>query len=254
MRFISSSLLLLLAVVSLSTPVHAGVISEFRPAPAGRDPLTQQIELRGMAGTAYRGYVLGIGGEFGRAGTVDTSSLINGTFDSNGLLVATIGDLLDPTHTIVLVTDYDQSAPPADIDTNDDGIIDDISRLIGVQDAIGIPDSTTDLFRLYGSQLGGQDFAFTGNEPQLVFRDASMGDWYAINNPNSNQIFDINAVNVADTLTFNGDPFNPSFGSINPSVSAVPEPGSFVLLGGLSVAGIVTGLRRRKRSPQRASR
>lgn len=243
----------LLAIGSLATPLPAALISEFRPDPSGRDPLTQQVELSGIAGTAFRGYLLGIGGEVGRSGTVDTFALIDGMFDSNGLLLATIGDLLDPTHTIVLVNDYDASAGPTDIDTNDDGIVDDTSRLIGIQDAIGIPDSTTDLPRLYGSKLGGQDFAFTGDQPQLVFRDASTGSWYAINDPINNQIFNTDAMNVADTLPFNGDPFNSSFGAINPTAAGVPEPGSLFALGGLSVAGFIIHLRRRKRNVRERS-
>lgn len=240
----------LLAIVSLATPLPAALISEFRPDPSGRDPLTQQVELSGIAGTTFRGYLLGIGGELGRSGTVDTFSLINGMFDSNGILVATIGDLLDPTHTIVLVNDYDASAGPTDIDTNDDGIVDDTSRLIGIQDAIGIPDSNADIPRLYGTKLGGQDFAFTGDQPQLVFRDASTGSWYAINDPTNNQIFNTNAMNVANTLTFNGNPFNSSFGAINPSAAAVPEPGTVFVLSALSAAGFITQLRRRKRNAQ----
>ncbi|TWU46161.1 hypothetical protein Poly51_55560 [Rubripirellula tenax] len=237
--------LVLLAVAIFTTPSQAGVISEFQPDQPGIDGLQQRIELSGVAGMSFTGFVLGIGGEAMRFGTVDTVSSVSGTFDTNGLLVATIADLIDPSHTIVLVTDYDESAGPTDIDTNDDGIADNLSRLIGIQDAIGISDSTTDLFRLYGSQLGGQDFNFTGDQPQLVFRDASVGDWYAINNPANGQVFDINANDVAASMNFNGDPFNPSFGAINPSlVNAVPEPSTGLTFLGLAVVGFLSRVRR----------
>ncbi|TWU46648.1 PEP-CTERM sorting domain-containing protein [Rubripirellula reticaptiva] len=220
------------AIVLFATPSQAAIISEFAPDQPGIDGLQQRIELSGLPGMSFSGFVLGIGGESNRFGTVDTVSRISGTFDPNGLLVSTIGDLLDPSHTIVLVEDYDESAGPTDIDTNDDGIADNLSRLVGIQDAIGIADSMTDLSRLYGSQLGGQDFAFTGDQPQLVFRDASVGNWYAINNPPNGQVFDINASDVASSSTFNGNPFIDSFGAINPSViSAVPEPSTTLAIG-----------------------
>ncbi len=231
-----------------ATPSSAALISEFSPdQPGGLDPLDQQIELSGIPGMSYSGFVLGIGGENSRFGTVDTVRGVGGVFDSNGLLVITIGDFLDPSHTIVLVNSYDESAGPLDIDTDDDGIADNIGRLIGIQDAIGIPDSTNDEFRLYGSQLGGQDFRFTGDQPQLVFRDASVGAWYAINSPSNGQIFDINANDVAGMMSFNGDPFNPSFNAINPSIVAVPEPTTTMALAGFAVIGWIGHKRRRAR-------
>ncbi|MGB7325938.1 MAG: PEP-CTERM sorting domain-containing protein [Rubripirellula sp.] len=233
------------AIASFSAPLPAAVISEFAPDQPGIDGLQQRIELSGMAGTSFTGFVLGIGGESNRFGTVDTVSRVSGIFDANGLMVSTIGDLLDPSHTIVLVDDYDESAGPTDIDTNDDGVADNLNRLVGIRDAIGISDSTTDLFRLYGSQLGGQDFAFTGDQPQLVFRDASLGAWYAINNPPNGQVFDINANDIAANSMFNGDPFSDSFGAINPSVaSAVPEPSTVLAIGSVFAIGIS---RRRRR-------
>ena len=78
------------------TLVSGALISEFQPDPVGPDPTRQRFELSGPAGEAFTGFVLGIGGEARRFGTVDTVSQIMGTFDSNGILLAEIDDLFKP--------------------------------------------------------------------------------------------------------------------------------------------------------------
>ncbi len=229
-----------------TTPAHAVLISEFSPNPPGAiDPSTQTIELSGIAGMDFTGFVLSIGGEFSRFGTVDSAAAVSGTFDQNGLLAVEITDLINPTHTIVLVNNFTGTVGVTDIDTNNTGTADNTSSLIGIQDAIGVAGSATDVGRLYGDQLGGQDFAFTGDSPRLVFRDASIGNWYALNDPDNNQIFNIDAQDVSSMLTFDQDPFMETFGQINPSaVTAVPEPSSTLALVGLSLVGL-RKLRRR---------
>ncbi len=238
MRNTLYTLSLIWIFVMLPSVGSAALISEFTPNPPGLDSPTQTVEISGLAGNSFTGFLLGIGGEFGRYGIVDSSDAVSGTFNSSGLFTTTINDLFNPTHTLVLVTNFTGTVGTTDIDANDDGMTDNIGSLIGFQDAIGVPDSMADQQFLYGSDLGGQDFAFTGAEPTLVFRDASVGSWYAINNPNSGQIFDIGGENIAGSTTFTGDPFVPSFGFINPSgAAAVPEPGSMALLG---LAGLTT--------------
>ncbi len=233
-----------------SLPSNAAIISEFQPNQpgTGADPLQQILELSGAAGTSFTGFVLAIGGESTRLGTVDTVSPVSGTFDSSGLFTTSVGDFLNPSHTIVLVNQFEGEAGVTDIDTNNDGIADDLSSfggLSGVEDAIGIPNSTNDEFRLFGEDLGGQDFAFTGDlsGPRLVFRDASVGSWFAINDPDNGEVFDIRGQNVADLLVFDGDPFSISFGRINPRAMAVPEPSSLAVL---ILVGATVAYRRRR--------
>ena len=138
---------------------------------------------------------------------------------------------------------YDESLGPTDIDLNDDGTADNLSRLVGIRDAIGIADEAPDEFRLYGEQLGGADFRFTGDEPRLVFRDVSVGQFFAINAPANGQVFDTEANDVLQTMRFNGDPFTATFGGVNPSITAVPEPTS---VAAMAAAGGLW-LRRRRR-------
>jgi hypothetical protein len=72
---------------------------------------------------------------------------------------------------------------------------------------------------MYGIKLGGKDFAYIGKNLRLAFREASTGEWYAINDTNSDEtdkVYDING-----NLVVNADfDFNPaattSFGSVNP--------------------------------------
>ncbi|WP_158453519.1 PEP-CTERM sorting domain-containing protein [Rhodopirellula europaea] len=224
--------------VSIITPVQAAVISEFEPNQIGIDAGTQTIELSGTPGVDFAGWVLAIGGEMSRFGTVDRAIEINGVFGSDGLLTTSITDFLDPTFTIVLADDFTGTVGVTDIDGNNDGIADDTSSIGNIQDALGVAGSEFDVGRLYGSDLGGQDLAFTGDQPRLVFRDASVGDWYALNDPDNGMIFDIDGNDVSNSLSFNGDPFSPSFGEINPTVSAVPEPSSLLALASLSVVAI----------------
>ncbi len=244
----------LTSLASFTCSANAAVISEFSPNQPGTDGLQQQIELSGIAGMSFTGFVLGIGGENGRFGTVDTVSSVSGTFNSDGLIVSTIADLRNPSHTIVLVDDYDESAGPLDIDLNDDGIADNFGRLMGIRDAIGVVGGARDSFRLYGEQLGGENFAFTGDSPQLVFRDASIGRWYAINNPSRGKVFDTDANDVAINVMFDGDPFIPSFGSINPSiVTAIPEPNAGLAIVCVTVAcGAWRRCRRRRKKAKAA--
>lgn len=65
----------------------------------------------------------------------------------------------------------------------------------------------------------------TGAEPQLVFRNASTGPWFAVNDTTMNEILDLSAMPVI-LSNFNNsgsvDPTNPTFGSINPNDLTLP--------------------------------
>jgi MYXO-CTERM domain-containing protein len=235
------TLSLLILGFALANPVSADLFSEFQPNPVGTDPTTVPFELSGTPGASFNLWILSIESDASSAfGTIDRASNVSGTYDANGLAVVDIDDLENPSFT-ALLTDTFTGTIGDSIDTNSDGIVDTTYWNV-VEDALGIPDTGGEF--LYGAQLGGQDFAFTGDEPQLVFRDSVTGGWYAINDPAGTDAFDINANAVAFSR-FNQDPSVATFGSANPFASAViPEPGSG-LLGALLVG---LGLARRRRT------
>eukprot|EP00968_Pinguiococcus_pyrenoidosus_P024843 scaffold5111_cov277-Pinguiococcus_pyrenoidosus.AAC.1 len=71
-------------------------------------------------------------------------------------------DFENPSHTYVLMDAFtgDVSNLP-DIDTNDDGTLDDTSMFGTVFDAINVPDNNGDAAGInYGAQLGGVNLAF----------------------------------------------------------------------------------------------
>ena len=208
----------------------ATVISEFQPNPTGGDPSNQTIELSGTPGESFSGELVSIESDDGDSlGTVDSAAAISGTFDTNGLLTVDLPDLENPSFTVALVSEFTGVVGTTDIDTNNDGTADDLSTLGTVFDAIAIPDATEDEALLFGLDLGGRDFNFTGDEPRLVFRDASVGDFFAINDPDSGAVFDINGNDVTPEI-FDTDPTagTDTFGAINPSAgdsTPDPEPG-----------------------------
>lgn len=229
---------LFLAASCLSLSAHAVLINEIQPNPVGADPSTVQLELLGTAGDSFSGYLLSVESD-GANGTIDRASAISGVFDANGLLTVSIADLENPSFTLILVDSFTGSVG-FDIDVDDDGIIDDTSSFGTVFDAIGVPDSTADAALSYGAQLGGLDFSYTGDEPQLIFRDSVTLDWFAINDPAGTQAFDLMATGI-DFSSFNMDPSVATFGAINPTV--VPVPAAIWLFG--SALGLLR-LRARK--------
>ncbi|WP_168567224.1 PEP-CTERM sorting domain-containing protein [Crateriforma spongiae] len=248
--FIYQSITVLLTGIGTlwASSAPAVLISEYQPDIPGLPPLTTQSEFSGVAGMPFRGFLLAIRGEVGSYGLVDRALSIDGTFDSNGIYVFDHRPFLNPTLTVALVDDFTGQAGVTDLDGDDDGIIDNLASISNVRDAIGITDSSDTQNNLtYGQQLGGADFAFTGDEPRLVFRDASVGDWYAINSPDNGQIFNLNGRDIAGDVSFSGDAFSPSIGQINPT--AVPEPTSMAGLGSLCVVAVGWFRRRKNTTP-----
>ncbi|MEK6155255.1 ExeM/NucH family extracellular endonuclease [Flavobacteriaceae bacterium 3-367] len=193
------------------------LISEFEPNPTGADPANVNFELSGTPGTSFSGWILSFEND-GASGLVDRATSVSGTFDSNGLLVVSIPDLENPSFTVALVSNFTGVAGTTDIDSDDDGTADDLSSLGTVLDAIGVPDAVADEATLYGTDLGGTDLAFSGDEPRLIFRDASVGPLYVINDPDNGQVFDASGTDVTPAI-FNTDPTvgTDTFGVINPS-------------------------------------
>ncbi|MEM6400427.1 MAG: ExeM/NucH family extracellular endonuclease [Cyanobacteria bacterium P01_D01_bin.116] len=205
-----------------AAPVVQALISEFQPNPTGADPNPTTFELSGTPGDTFTGVIISIESDgVGSQGTVDRVASVSGTFDVNGLLTVSIPDLENPSFTVALVSDFTGDTS-TDIDTDNDGVADDLSTFGTVFDAIGVPDNVGDQAFLYGSDLGGTDFTYTGDEPRLIFRDASVGDLYAINDPDGGQVFDISGTDVTPGV-FNTDPTvgTDTFGAINPTVANV---------------------------------
>ncbi len=220
--------LALICFVGLTS--FAQQINEFEPNPVGTDPANVSFELLGTPSASFSGWILSLECDPTSIGTVDRAAAVSGTFDANGLLVVMVPDLENPSYTVVLTDDFTGTEGATDIDTDDDGVIDDLSTFGTVLDAIGIPDNTGDEANLYGASLGGQDFAYTGDEPGLVFRDGTTGEWYAINDPAGTDAYDINA-NPFPQSSFDADPTMTTYGAANPSY--VP-PACGVILGGIT--------------------
>lgn len=197
------------------------LISEFQSNPVGTDPVNQVIELFGPAGESFTGWLLSIESDAGgSAGTVDRAFQVNGTFDESGILTVSVPDLENPSFTYVLVDKFTGSVGD-DFDLDNDGVADaDLSTfgITTVHDAVGIPDSEEDEGVVYGAQLGGVDFNFTGGEPILVFRSGSDGDFFAVNPDATDEVIGTQALTLKSS-EFTSDPLaGNTFGALNPSL------------------------------------
>ena len=193
-------------------------ISEILGNPPGLDPDTQEVELLGTPGAAFDLWLVSIESDPGaNQGTVDRAENVTGTYDANGRAVVTIADLENPSNTLVLCDNFTGTIGTTDVDTDDDGMIDDSSTIVGFQDAISIIEDVDDPG--YGTELGGDDFIANGNssDPLIVFRDGTTGTWYAVDT--DLMVYDTSGAVV--TGTFDLDPTISTFGSVNPSLDGV---------------------------------
>ncbi|EKV03537.1 hypothetical protein Lepto7375DRAFT_5842 [Leptolyngbya sp. PCC 7375] len=197
------------------------LINEFQSNPPGTDPATQTFELRGTPGATFTGVLISIESDTG-SGIVDRVANISGTFDANGLLTEDVPDLENPSFTVVLLESF-TGTTGTDIDTNNDGTADNLSSFGTVLDAIGVPDAAGDEIFLYGAQLGGVDFAYTGDEPEIIFRDGNTTALYAVNLIGTPEVFDTTGTDIG-AATFKTDPTTgTTFGAVNPSTTLPPE-------------------------------
>ncbi len=231
----------LMSIVGAS---NAQMINEIQPNPVGADPATVSVELIGTPGANFDGVLISIESDPGGAnpGLVDRVSTVNGQFDANGLLTASIDDLENPAFTLVLMDSFTGTVGSTDIDANDDGSVLDTTSFGTVFDAIGVPDDAANDNLLYGDDVGGANFAFIGSEPQLIFRELNSGDWYGINQTAGTDAFDINA-NPVPFASFDADPSVTTFSASNPALLppaavAVPMPLWASILMLLGFAGI----------------
>lgn len=240
----------IILVAGLAAGTQAQLINEFEPNPAGGDLPTVNFEIRGDAGSAFNGFLYSVEGDFG-AGVdnfVDRVSQISGVFDSNGILNVQIADLENPSFTVVLA-----SGGSADTSSVYDGT--NGAALFGtVFDAINIIDDADAGADSIVPTLGvGVNFAYTGDEPGLVFRDGlDSSIIYAVNEPQDGVAYD-QFGNTYDLATAffdaNGNAIDLSglavgdiatFGGIN--YTTIPAPGAAAVLG---LGGLVAARRRR---------
>ncbi len=235
----------LFAAWTMQASAGTVLINEFRPNPTGTDPDQQTLELIGTAGDMFDGFFVSIDTDANRDGEVNSIERLSGVFDPNGLLTLIVEDIENPSNVLALVG-LDTTLAVGE-DTNVDGdasTFDDVASFGTVFDAISISDQTADVNTL-ASQLGGTDFAFTGDEPQLIFRDSQTLELFAINEPAGSEARGADGSRVEFSI-FDTDPRVATFGAINPTaISAVPLPAGGLLL--LSAVGAGFAVNRRRR-------
>jgi len=200
------------------------LISEYQPllSPSS-DP--QTIEIFGAAGSAFEGTFVVIEGDFDNdpgPGVVVSADTFTGTFDANGLLITTIPNINNPSHTVVLTTSFTGIVDTGmndgtDIDTDNDGIADDLSAFGLILDAVGLGDGGVccPVDFIYGIDFGGVDLPDIGGIPEAIFREASDGDFFQISNTSGN-IFDNTGTTVNASLFDTTPTSGGTFGNINP--------------------------------------
>ena len=218
------SCLLTVVVTCLASGAFAqGLINEFQPNPPGTDPDPGTIEILGVPTTAFSGWVVSIESDAGSPGIVDRASTVSGTFDANGLLTVPLPDLENPSFTVVLMDTFTGTVGVSDVDPANDGIVEDTSFFGTVYDAIGVPDIVGDEAFIYGAQLGGTDLAYSGDEPEICFRDGlTVANIFVVNLIGDNtSIRDAAGLAVPHT-DFDFDPsVATTFGAVNP-VRVIP--------------------------------
>ncbi|HHN77310.1 MAG TPA: PEP-CTERM sorting domain-containing protein [Phycisphaerales bacterium] len=226
----------IVAAAGAASVVSAGalpLINEVQPNQPGSDPATQQFEILGTAGASFSAVLYEIDTDF-FPGTVDRIETISGTFDANGLFVANIADLENPSASYILASGG--SAMLGDVfDTVNFG-----TQFGTIYDAVNTPDRVADIPNSVIPFTGGSDLAYIGSEPILIQRDSITGEWLQVNF--AGDIFDAagnNLGNAAD-LVPGYDPFTGSFGGVN--FTLVPAPAALAVLG---MGGLVAGRRRR---------
>ncbi len=186
-RALASAICLL--TLAAATVANAQLINEFQPNPVGTDPNPGSLELLGTPSTAFSGVLIARETDNSN-GDLNSVEAVSGMFDANGLLSISIADLENPSFDLILV---DAFTGAAGVDT-----INSMADLMAlgtttVYDAIGIIDTPGDGANSIAATLGGTLITYTGDEPQVVFRDSSIPTiLIAINDPANTDAFDQN--------------------------------------------------------------
>lgn len=224
-----------LCVATIANIASADLINELEPLNSSFG--TQSVEIKGTAGDSFFVDLVAIG----TTGVVDRAVQdVSGTYDSNGLAVISINDLADPSYTLLLTRGFNFNIGD-DLDSDNDGVLNAGTKWQTLYDAIGINGGSG---LLYGQSLGFVDLPYNGESPDLLFRDGTSDALYFTIDSDTDSVFDEDGNDVLLTGTFDMDPFATTFNAVNPSLSAVPEPGS---MGILAAAGLVAGFLRRRR-------
>ena len=199
-----------LSLIFVALPFQ--LLNEFEPNPFGSDLVTQSIEIKGIPGSSFVGCVVLVDCDTNSL-AADSAVAVSGTFDSDGILVVSVNDLKNPSFILLLVAGGCPTlGTPSGLTSSN------------VVDAIGIPASSVDVAFCQPSEIDPSlsifpSFAYTGDEPKLVFRDRVTNAWYAINDPPLDEVIDIDGNSIATSAFLQGDPLQTSFGALNPTTS-----------------------------------
>jgi len=214
------------ATITLVSNVNATLpilISEFQPLPEGANDLPNQtIEIKGEPGESFVGTFVIVDGSQNRSdrGLVVHAFDLSGIFNAEGIITTSVLNFTNPSHTAILTSAFNGDVDVTDIDTDNDGTADDLSAFGDIFDAVGVQDGgiCCPINVVYGTDFGGIDLASIGSPPAAIFRDASEGEYYQINN--SGTIYDSNGT-IVDASAFNNTPtIDGTFGVINPSITS----------------------------------
>ncbi|MEP0388129.1 hypothetical protein, partial [Dokdonia sp.] len=206
-----------MATITLNSTVTLPIlISEYQPQIASS---LQALEIKGEPGEAFVGTFVVIEGDTdsGTTGIVKSTTSFSTNFNTNGLIVATLPNIEDPTHTVVLTSSFNGTVDVTDIDTDDDGVADDLSSFGVIFDAVGVSDGGACCPEgvRYGTDFGGINLPNIGSVPGAIFREGSDGDFYQISF-STGDLYD-NTATIVDASSFNTTPtLAGTFGSINP--------------------------------------
>lgn len=196
------------------------IINELQPILDGTNPRRAEVELRGVPGEQFSGFLLSIGSDLRpssrRSMRIGGVTQVTGTFDSNGLLSVSIDDVDLPSRSIVLTQGFAGSLNYI-LDQNNDGVIDDVAYLGIILDAIGVPASLLGEDGLVAQQLGGTDLKYIGADPTLSYRDGCSLKWYDVKSESgTSTLFDASGDEMGNPPNFDKDPRETTFNGPNP--------------------------------------